>query len=104
MGIEITLMNQSYESNYTVVIVLPDTNTAWKVFSSPAYSHTFRYPAETGNGFYVGIAKGVKAGEVLTAQLTQQLTFIAVSGIQKANLIMTGGGLRAPYQFTLLPL
>lgn len=104
MGIEITLMNQSYESNYTVVIVLPNTHTAWKVLSSPAYSHTFRYPAEAGNGFYAGAIKNIKAGDTLPAGLIEQLAFIDISGIKKAHLIMTGGGLRAPYQFTLLPL
>lgn len=103
MGIEITLMNQSYDASYTVVIVLPNTRTAWKVLSSPAYSHTFRLPAGTDNGFWVGVTGPVTAGTELSEALLSRFSFIATENHKKANLIMTGGSTRAPYLFTLLP-
>lgn len=103
MGIEITLMNQSYDSNYTVVIVLPNTRTAWKVLSSPAYSHTFRLPAGNSNGFWAGVMDHVGTGTELSETQLSQLSFIATENSKKADLIMTGGGIRAPYRFTLLP-
>lgn len=102
MGIEITLMNQSYDSSYTVVIVLPNTRTAWKVLSSPAYSHTFRLPANS-NGFMAGVMNSIESGAELSENQLSQLSFITTENSKKADLIMTGGGVRAPYRFTLLP-
>lgn len=104
MGIEITFMNQSYDANYQVVLFPQHTTRAWKVLSSPAYSHTFHYPADAIPFLCIGVATGIKEGEEITTEILNSIhTIIPLTGIVKANLIMSGGGLREPYRFTLLP-
>jgi hypothetical protein len=109
MGIEITFMNQSYNATYHVVIFQRNKNAAqddfiaWQQLSSPAYSHTFHYPVAALPQLWIGAVQGIAKGQVLTAEHIQHLTAITLTGIEKADLIMTGGGWREPYKFTLLP-
>ncbi|BAV09424.1 hypothetical protein SAMN05421788_101861 [Filimonas lacunae] len=104
MGIEITLKNQSYDATYTVVLFPKNTHIAWKVLSSPAYSHTFLYPTNVVSTLCMGVIKGITEGQELTPEILAGITTeISLEGIKKADIIMTGGGLREPYQFILQP-
>jgi hypothetical protein len=109
MGIEITFMNQSYDATYHVVIFQKsnssgqDQFTVWKQLSSPAYSHIFHYPAAAAPQIWIGVVRDVKKGLVMSAENMKDITMLPLEGLKKADLIMTGGGWREPYKFTLLP-
>lgn len=108
MGIEITFMNQSYDATYNVVI-FQKNNTgvgghfiAWKQLSSPAWSHTFHYPDTDAPEIWIGVVQGGTIGQVVTAEQVENITALSLEGMEKADLIMTGGGWREPYKFTLI--
>lgn len=109
MGIEITFMNQSYDATYNVVIFQKNNNSAeghfiaWKQLSSPAWSHTFDYPETDAPEIWIGVVQGTTKGQVVTAEQVEGITALSLEGLEKADLIMTGGGWREPYKFTLLP-
>lgn len=109
MGIEITFMNQSYDATYNVVIFQKsnesgeDIFTAWKQLTSPAYSHTFDYPEQAQPELWIGVVQGNNKEQVVTAEQVENITPLSLKGIERADLVMTGGGWREPYKFTLLP-